>query len=425
VAESFRKWKRAELAALDDEGLTFATLACLRAMADGWTAGRAWACDDCRYTWQDRGREDRYEEAVEAVNQERRGMRDWNRRQAGSNTNQAGERTMSGKQNGTAITVAQEQGKGLPTRTNFNEEQVDLVKRMIAKGASDDELALFLQQCSRTGLDPFSKQIYAIKRWDSKEKREVLQVQVSIDGLRLIAERTEQTDGQDGPYWCGKDGVWKDVWLLAEPPVAAKVVVWKKGRTRPYTGIARYAAYVQTTKDGTPTSFWSRMPDVMLAKCAEALALRKAFPHELAGLYTGDEFGHDEADDHHDAAPQQPARTPVITAQPASKPAQPQQPKGADIATRLKAKEAMLVGEGVCGEGELVAHVTKAMVKAGFEQDPSVWAEAEIKQTAFPAAKEFEDRKRAVAKAKHVVAGKQKGDAYEGDPEPEEVGARR
>jgi phage recombination protein Bet len=169
-------------------------------------------------------------------------------------------------------------------------DQIELLKTTICKGATDDELKLFIHVCEKTGLNPFVKQIHAVKRYDNYLDREVMSIQTAIDGFRLIAHRTNEMNGTEGPYWCGPDAKWSDVWLSSEPPAASKFIVFRKGHDKPYTGIARYDAYVQTKRDGQPNHFWNRMPDHMIAKVAEALALRKGFPQELGGIYTDEEM---------------------------------------------------------------------------------------------------------------------------------------
>jgi phage recombination protein Bet len=171
-------------------------------------------------------------------------------------------------------------------------DKIQLLKDTICKGATDDELSLFVEVCNRRKLDPFAKQIYAIKRnvKDGNDWKSVMGFQTSIDGFRAIAERTGELDGQEGPFWCDGSGAWSDVWLGKAPPVAAKVIVFRKGRSRGWTGTARFDSYAQKDRQGNLTKFWRDMPDLMIAKVAEALALRKAFPEDLSGLYTMEEM---------------------------------------------------------------------------------------------------------------------------------------
>lgn len=167
---------------------------------------------------------------------------------------------------------------------NWNEEQVQLLKDTICKGASNDEFQLFLHACKRSGLDPFARQIYLVKRWDSNLKKEAMTVQTGIDGYRLIAERTgKYSPGKAPEFRYDENG----------KIVAATAFVKKQtsdGTWHEISAEAFFDEYASLKKDGTPMHMWASKPHIMIAKCAEALALRKAFPAELSGLYTNEEM---------------------------------------------------------------------------------------------------------------------------------------
>ena len=159
------------------------------------------------------------------------------------------------------------------------ESKIDLIKRNVAKGATDDELQIFLHQCRKTGLDPLAKQIYFQKRKNWKTGEEQMTIITGIDGYRLVADRTGKYAGNDDPEFDDYEKI----------PKWAKVTVYKMvdGQRCPFTATARWSQYFPGEKLGF---MWNKMPHLMLGKCAEALALRKAFPAELSGVYTAEEM---------------------------------------------------------------------------------------------------------------------------------------
>lgn len=174
----------------------------------------------------------------------------------------------------------------------FSAEQRQLIRDTFANGASDQEFAALLEVARARRLNPFLRQIHFVSRWDSQKGRAVWATQVSIDGLRAIAQRTGLYDGQDEPEFVeNPDGSLR----------LCRVRVYRKDWQRPAVGIAFWEEYVQTIRDkqsgkDRPAPMWRKMPHVMLAKVSEALALRKAFPEDTSGLYTGDEMGQAEND---------------------------------------------------------------------------------------------------------------------------------
>ncbi len=178
----------------------------------------------------------------------------------------------------------------------FTSDDVTLIATQVCRPkdrmATYSELRLFLAQCQATGLNPIANQVYAVFRKNRRAGTEEMTIQTGIDGFRLIAERSKAYLGQSGPFWFDSaDNEWHEVWLKDYAPAAAKVIVRKAvgGHIAETPAVAHFREYVPLW-DGQPTGLWKTMPANMIAKCAEALALRKAFPNDLSGLYVTEEM---------------------------------------------------------------------------------------------------------------------------------------
>jgi len=160
----------------------------------------------------------------------------------------------------------------------FTAEQERMIRDTCANGASSEEFAVLMEIARVRRLNPLLRQIHFVKRWDNQKNRHVWSAQISIDGMRAVAQRTGRYNGQDEPEYgpCNARGF----------PEWAKVKVYRKDWDRPAVGLVFWSEYVQTKQDGNPTKFWNDMPMNQLAKCAEAHAFRKAFPEDCGGLYT-------------------------------------------------------------------------------------------------------------------------------------------
>lgn len=206
-----------------------------------------------------------------------------------------------------------------PDQQRWDEHQVAILRQIGLEDATQGDLDLFFHVCRMTGLDPFRKQIYMIGRntkvteWVDDDRaangrRKVEKwvtkytIQTGIDGFRRngreAAKRYADTLTFDGPYWCGEDGEWREVWPAKTPPVAAKYTVFRN--SEPFSAVVHYDEFVQTNpvyegagdrrkKVGDePNSMWAKMPRNQTAKCAEAMAYRRAYPDDFGGLILED-----------------------------------------------------------------------------------------------------------------------------------------
>lgn len=203
-----------------------------------------------------------------------------------------------------------------PDQQRFNESQLAILRQLGVEDATQGDLDLFFHYCRTTGLDPFRKQIYMIGRntklteWvEQNGRREKVErwvtkytIQTGIDGYRRNGREAAKALGDtlrfEGPFWCGDDGEWRDVWTSKSAPFAAKFVIYRNDE--PFVGVAHFDEFVQTNNvyEGSgrdrrvvgeePNSMWRKMPRNQIAKCAEALAWRRAYPDDFSGLILED-----------------------------------------------------------------------------------------------------------------------------------------
>lgn len=151
--------------------------------------------------------------------------------------------------------------------TQNNNEMLLALRNTVAPGLTDPEFRLFAEMCRATGLNPATKEIWAIKAGGR------LQLMTGINGFLKIANSHPAFDGMEVSHeWDGKQ------------LVSCTVKVHRKDRKFPAIATAYMAEYAK------PTPIWKQMPSVMLAKCAKSLAIREAFIQELGGLYTAEEM---------------------------------------------------------------------------------------------------------------------------------------
>lgn len=183
-------------------------------------------------------------------------------------------------------------GNVVTLNNDYNPSQLRLIKNTIAKECTDIEFDLFVQLAKQTGLDLFRKQVHAqIFNKDDAIKRQLTLI-VSIDGYRVIAERTGKYRPDDEPPRFEYDVALKDPKLNPLGLVSATVSLYKqdnKGDWHKSTHTAYWDEYVVINKWGLGDN-WKKMGRIMLAKCCEAALLRKAFPDALGGLYSQDEM---------------------------------------------------------------------------------------------------------------------------------------
>jgi phage recombination protein Bet len=214
--------------------------------------------------------------------------------------------------------------------TTYSDAQLRLIRDTVARDCNPQEFDLFVTVARHAGLDPFRKQISAIVFSKDDPKKRRMSIITTIDGLRVIAARSQRYRPDEDEPEFEIDPELKDPLCNPAGLVKAKVRIWiadamREGGWKPVTGVAYWEEFAPI-KDEASEGYdwvdtgefwddsgkpkrkkvpragsemvrkletggnWGKMPRVMLAKCAEAQALRKAFPEDLSSLYEASEL---------------------------------------------------------------------------------------------------------------------------------------
>jgi phage recombination protein Bet len=186
------------------------------------------------------------------------------------------------------------------SEATFTASQVDLIKRTVAKGASDDELKMFLHVAQKAGMDPLQKQIHFVKRRYKDEDgkwQETISIQAGIEGVQSRAAREPDYEGtlaavvysKDEFVFDHKSGVVKthecNPFGDRGQIVGAWAVTHRKGKL-PFVALVRFSQYVDTR-----SHFWRNKPDIMIEKVARFTSLKRAYPDVLSGINEPAEMG--------------------------------------------------------------------------------------------------------------------------------------
>lgn len=169
---------------------------------------------------------------------------------------------------------------------NYTAEALQVIRNSVGgKDLTDSEFKMYLMSAQRLGADPLKREMHAVVFTD-RQGRRTLTLITGIDFFRRVATSNKRyngtSDAEFGPMV--KRTVYK---TQIDVPEWAKIKIWLKDAEHPVEATAYFDEYLPGSE--YKQSMWKKMPRLMIAKCAESLAIRKAFPQELSGVYTDDE----------------------------------------------------------------------------------------------------------------------------------------